>query len=434
MKRSMGRLGIVMITVIATALITTALLSDNRMALSADKTAYRSLKRFNEVLDLIEKNYVETVEADKIIEGAIKGMTSTLDPHSIYMTADMYKELEIETKGSFGGLGITIEMKDSFLTVVAPIEDTPAFKAGILPGDRILKINSESIGGWSITEAVHKLRGPSGTDVTITVMREGLDKPKDFKITRDIIKIKSVKTRRYSDDIGYFRISSFQETTSDELKKALTEMTGGNTALKGLIVDLRNNPGGLLNQSIQVADIFLKSGVIVSMKGRSKDANKVYDARDDGNELTVPMIVLINSGSASAAEIVSGALQDHKRALLVGTQTFGKASAQVVIPLEDGSALKLTTSKYYTPNGRLIQAKGITPDIVMEYQRNSASGEKQTRIREKDLKGHLEGTEDQPEESKTAADGSAAVPDDNQLKYAIDLLKSWDLFARMNRS
>ncbi|MBN2255417.1 MAG: S41 family peptidase [Deltaproteobacteria bacterium] len=413
---------------LATLLIISILLisSVTKTATAENRDIYDNLKLFNEALDLIEKNYVEEIDPAVIIEGAIKGMTRALDPHSTYMNAEMYKELQVDTKGAFGGLGIEISIQDDIITVVSPIEDTPAYEAGIKAQDQIVAIEGESTKGFSLFDAVQKLRGPKGTNVTISIMREGFEKPKDFTITRDIIKIISVKHRLLENRIGVIRIASFHENTSDETKKALRKLNTEKEPMKGLIIDVRNNPGGLLDQAIKVSDIFLKKGVVVSTKGRRSAADKTYQATDDGDEPTCPIIVLINRGSASASEIVAGALRDNKRALLLGTQTFGKGSVQIVIPLGDGSALKLTTAKYYTPDGTSIQAKGITPDIDVEHvKQNNDNGVK--AIGERDLKGHLKAEEEENEGVDTSGE-ERLLQNDNQLKRAVDLLRSWELF------
>ncbi len=403
-------------------------LNGTNSALAVNQNIYKNLKLFNEALNLIEKNYVEEIDPKTVIGGAIKGMTMTLDPHSAYMAADIYKEMQVDTKGVFGGLGIVITIQDHILTVVSPIEDTPAYLAGIKAQDRIIAIEGKSTKGFTILDAVHKLRGPKGTKVTITIMRKGLAKPKDFTITRNTIKIKSVKYNIVEDHIGYIRITQFQESTADEVKKALKEINTKENSLNGLILDLRNNPGGLMNQAVKVSDIFLKTGTIVSTKGRIKTAAHTYSAHNNGDEPTCPIITMINMGSASASEIVAGALRDNGRAILLGTRTFGKGSVQVVIPLNDGSALKLTTAKYYTPSGHSIQAKGIDPDIFVErVKQNNNSKLNQFTISEKDLKRHLKEEKVKTKEEKKLP----LVEDDNQLKRAIDLLKSWNMFKQM---
>ena len=397
------------------------------------KSIYKSLKTFNEVLDIVQKNYVDEVDLSDLIQGAVNGMMKTLDPHSTYMTADLYKELEVETQGQFGGIGIEITILRDVLTVVSPIEDTPAFRAGVLPGDQIIKIDGQSTTDITIMEAVKKLRGPKGSQVTITIMREKASQPRDITLTRAMIQIKSVRAKVFDDHIGYIRIASFHERTAADLRKALGEVSQKAKPIKGLVLDLRNDPGGLLSQAIEVSDMFLKSGVIVSTRGRTKTMETKSSARDDGDlDVTAPMVVLVNEGTASAAEIVAGALQDNGRALIVGTQTFGKASVQTVIPLEDGSALKLTTARYYTPSGKSIQAEGIKPDIVVKLLPPDTGGAgPEELVREKDLKGHImpareDGTkleEENPEGARQEAD----ITRDNQLKAAIDILKSWQI-------
>jgi len=400
----------------------------HRAAFATDNETYKNLKLFNEVLNMVEKNYVEEVDPKVVIHGAINGMMKSLDPHSAFMTAEQYNDLKIDTKGTFSGLGIVITMQDDMITVIAPIEDKPASIAGVKAGDRIIKIDGETTKGFTIMDAVHKLRGKRGTKVTITIVREDEDDPIDFDIVRDIIEIKSVKHRTYYKDIGYIRISNFQETTADELGKALKEIKTEDIPLKGLILDLRNNPGGLLGQSVKVSDMFLKAGVIVSSKGRAKDSEHVYTAVDDGCEPKCPVIILINGGTASAAEIVAGALHDNKRAILLGNQSFGKGSVQTIVPMKDGSALKLTIAKYYTPAGESIQARGIVPDIVVEYIKPVITGKDETRqIREKDLKGHIKGENEDEKDGETGKE-IEDLKKDNQLKNAIDLLRNWDIF------
>jgi carboxyl-terminal processing protease len=353
------------------------------------------------------------------------------------MTPELYKELEVETQGRFGGIGIEITILKDVLTVVSPIEDTPAFNAGVKSGDQIIKIDGKSTKDISIMEAVKKLRGPKDTKVTITIMRENMAKPKDFVLTRAIIQVKSVKAKTFDDNIGYIRIASFHERTADDVRKALRDVGEKVRPMKGLVLDLRNDPGGLLIQAIEVSDMFLKAGVIVSTRGRTKNMETKAMAKNDGNEITCPIVVLVNEGTASAAEIVAGALQDNGRALIIGMKTFGKASVQTVIPLEDGSALKLTTARYYTPKGRSIQAEGIKPDIIVKYVRPSEDTENnywEDRLREKDLKGHIkpakeDGTKLDEAVVKEIKDPSD-VAHDNQLKTAIDILKSWDIMKK----
>ena len=419
-------------------LILLGLYNDSKVS-ALDKGTYKEIKLFNEVFDMVKKNYVDEVDSSILIRGAINGMMRSLDPHSSFMTPDLYKELEVETQGQFGGIGIEITILKDILTVVSPIEDTPAFNAGVKSGDQIIKIDGKSTKDITIMEAVKKLRGPKDTKVTITIMRENMSKPKDIVLTRAIIQIKSVKSKIFEDNIGYIRIASFHERTADDLRKALREISEKLQPMKGLVLDLRNDPGGLLIQAIEVSDMFLKSGIIVSTRGRTKNMETKAMARNNGNEISCPIVVLVNEGTASAAEIVAGALQDNGRALIIGTQTFGKASVQTVISLEDGSALKLTTARYYTPKGRSIQAEGIKPDIVVKYIRPAEDAEnnnlvREDRIREKDLKGHIkpakeDGTELDESQVKDAKDPSD-LSHDNQLKTAVDILKSWEIMKK----
>ena len=409
---------------------------DSRVS-ALDKGVYKDIKTFNEVFDMVKKNYVEDVDSSVLIQGAINGMIKSLDPHSTFMTPEVYKELEVETQGRFGGIGIEITLLKDILTVVSPIEDTPAFIAGIKSGDQIIKIDGMSTKDISIMEAVKKMRGPENTKVTITIMRENMAKPKDFVLTRAVIQVKSVKAKTFDDNIGYIRIASFHERTADDVRKALREIGEKVRPMKGLVLDLRNDPGGLLIQAIDVSDMFLKTGVIVSTRGRTKNMETKAMAKNDGNEITCPIVVLVNEGTASAAEIVAGALQDNGRALIIGTRTFGKASVQTVIPLEDGSALKLTTARYYTPKGRSIQAEGINPDILVKYMKPSEDTENnywEDRLREKDLKGHIKPAKEDGTKLDEAIDKDIKDPSDvahdNQLKTAIDILKSWDIMKK----
>lgn len=434
MKKSSTKVSLLVIICLGSLLLL-GLRNDSNTAL--DKNIYKGIRTFNEVFDMVQKNYVDDVESQTLIQGAINGMVKSLDPHSTFMTPELYKELEVETQGSFGGIGIEITILKDVLTIVSPIEDTPAFVAGLKSGDQILRIDGKSTKDITIMEAVKKLRGPKDTKVTVTIMREKMSAPKDIVLTRAIIQIKSVKFKTF-EDVGYIRIAAFQERTVDDLIKALKDVTKKINPMKGLVLDLRNDPGGLLNQAIEVSDVFLKSGTIVSTRGRTKNMETKAVAKDNGNEITCPIVVLVNEGTASAAEIVAGALQDNGRALIVGTQTFGKASVQTVIPLEDGSALKLTTARYYTPKGRSIQAEGIKPDIVVKYIKPKEDAENnawwEDRVKEKDLKGHIKPTKEdgtQIDETKTPEDkDSSDLVNDNQLKTAIDILKGWDILKK----
>jgi carboxyl-terminal processing protease len=426
------------------AFILIGLYNDSKVSAvdKVDKNVYKDIKLFNEVYDMVKKNYVDEINSTTLIQGAINGMVKSLDPHSSFMTPDLYKELEVETQGHFGGIGIEITLLKDILTIVSPIEDTPAFVAGLKTGDQIIRIDGKSTKDITIMEAVKKLRGPKDTKVTITIMRENMPTPKDITLTRAIIQVKSVRVKNIEDHIGYIRIASFQEKTADDLRKSLKEVSEKIKPMNGLVLDLRNDPGGLLTQAIEVSDVFLKSGIIVSTRGRVKAMETKAMAKNDNNEITCPIVVLVNEGTASAAEIVAGALQDNGRALIMGMQTFGKASVQTVIPLEDGSALKLTTARYYTPKGRSIQAEGIKPDVIVKYIKTADDEEKtawwEDRVREKDLKGHIkpekeDGTkidENQNKNLKKDVKDSSDLANDNQLKAAVDILKSWDIMKK----
>lgn len=437
MKKISIRVSLLVILCVA-IFILLALYSNNKVS-ALDKATYKDIKTFNEVFDMIKKNYVEEVDSSTLIKGAINGMIRSLDPHSAFMTPDLYKELEVETQGQFGGIGIEITLLKDILTVISPIEGTPAFNAGVKSGDQIIRIDGKTTKDITIMEAVKKLRGPKDTKVIITIMREDMSTPKDITLTRAIIQIKSVRYKILEDNIAYIRIASFHEKTAEDLRKALRETSEKLRPMKGLILDLRNDPGGLLTQAIEASDMFLTSGVIVSTRGRTKNMETTAIARNNNNEISCPIVVLVNEGTASAAEIVAGALQDNGRALIVGTQTFGKASVQTIIPLEDGSALKLTTARYYTPKGRSIQAEGIKPDIVVKYINPSEDTgntilSREDRVREKDLKGHIkpakeDGTKLDETKAKDVKDSSELALD-NQLKTAVDILKSWDIMKK----
>ncbi|MBC8283212.1 MAG: S41 family peptidase, partial [Nitrospinae bacterium] len=419
------------------------------------QNAYNKLKVFSEIISLIESNYVEPVKSDTMIEGAIRGMVKSLDPHTSYMPPTSYKEMQVETTGKFGGLGIEISIRDGVLTVVSPIEDTPAFRVGVKPGDKIIKIEDESTLDMTLQDAVSRLRGETGSPITITIFRETFKAPKEFTIVRDIIKVRSVVHKRYQDDIGYIKIRSFSKNTSSDLDKALSEL--GKKGITKLILDVRNNPGGLLNQAVEVTDRFLnRENLIVYTKGRSDEQNMRFTSHDKVAGVTYPLIILVNGGSASASEIVAGALQDLNRAVVLGTQTFGKGSVQTIIPLSDGSALRLTTARYYTPSGRVIQENGIEPDILVEMQpvkeiekdENGEESEEKIKLRrflrEKDLKKHLKGKssiegvdEDSSEESSEELEEVEAkelhedLKKDNQLQQAVALLSGWEVMKKM---
>lgn len=402
---------------------------------------YKNIEVFAEVLRQIEEHYVEPQDSQELIYGAIKGMVERLDPHSAFMTRQEHNDLMIETKGSFSGVGIEITTRETVITVVSPIEGTPAYKAGIKAGDRIIKIDDESTKDMTLPEAVKRIRGPQGSEIKLTVSREGHDKPIDFKITRDVIPLRSVRHHQLTPEIGYVRISNFQSKTEPDLRSALRELESDGP-LQGLILDLRNNPGGLLDQAIKVSDIFLDEGLIVSTKGRDPNQNMEVFASKGGQSRSYPMVVMVNEGSASASEIVAGALQDNKRALVLGTKTFGKGSVQTILPLSDGSGLRLTTARYYTPGGRAIQLKGIIPDIELAFSPpgNSDEVEHPRIMREVDLKGHMENDEtgeDETEEERHGNGGGlddraeALLERDNQVRHALQLLQSWNVFSRI---
>lgn len=400
------------------------------------KSQYEDIRLFTDVLALVRKSYVEEVPMQELIYGAIDGMLAALDPHSSFMPPDVYKEMKDDTRGEFGGIGIEITIKDGVLTVVSPIEDTPAYRAGLQAGDQIVKIEDGFTKDMSVMDAVKLMRGPKGSPIRITIFREAFEKPKEFELKREIIKILSVKARTLEDGYGYVRLAQFQERTDEELVKALKDLRKENGGrLNGLVLDLRNNPGGLLEQAVKVTDLFLGKGLIVYTDGREEGSRMEFHARPGTEEEDFPLVVLINSGSASASEIVAGALQDHDRALVLGTQSFGKGSVQTVIPLSDNSGLRLTTARYYTPSGTSIQARGITPDIVVAPAELKKVGEGD-HFREKDLSNHFdtEPLEVQPKDVETTRkfDLKATDRDDYQLMRALDLLKGWRVFQGLN--
>ncbi len=365
---------------------------------ASGREAYETLKVFSDVLAIVQRDYVKSLDSKELVYGAIKGMLGELDPHSSFMPPDMFKEVQAETKGEFGGLGIEITIKDGVLTVVAPFEGTPAFEAGIKPEDQIVKIEGASSKGITLFEAVRKLRGRKGTKVTISIMRKDFSEPKEFTLTRALIEIQSVKTKILDKGLGYLRLSQFQERSSQDLRDKLLALEQGNGGnLRGLVLDLRNNPGGLLDQAVEVSDEFLDSGLIVFTEGRRADAKVRFSASRNQRRHDYPMVVLVNGGSASASEIVAGALQDHRRAVILGTKTFGKGSVQTITPLEDGSGLRLTTAHYFTPSGRTIHNAGLIPDIVVEESPERISGN---------------------------------VEDDPQLARALELLRGWSIFGK----
>jgi len=418
---------------------------DFQSKVSAKTDEYKDLKVFSEVLSALKKNYVESVDTKELVYGAVKGMLNTLDAHSAFMPPEVYKEMQVDTRGEFGGLGLQIGIKDKKLVVVAPIADTPAAKVGIKAGDIVLKVDEFVMTEeTTLMDAVQKMRGRKGTAVTLTIQRASEVEALIFTMIRDVIRIKSVRSRVLEPGIGYIHLTQFQEHTARDLSGAITKLL--NEDIHSLVLDLRNNPGGLLNAANEVSEQFLENGkLIVSVKSREGKEDE-YIAGRSSRLGRMPIIVLVNEGSASASEIVAGALQDWKRAVVVGTQTFGKGSVQTILPLSDGSAIRLTTAKYYTPSGRSIQNTGITPDIIV---RPEVMKEVKTTpiVREKDLERHLENetapspdtsdTEPAPNDEADALptdEETLAAPQDTQLKKAVDLLKGWRIFKEMDPS
>jgi len=400
-----------------------ALVGASAKAAAAD--TYRQLNLFGDVFERVRADYVEKPEDSKLVENAINGMLTGLDPHSSYMDAKSFRDMQVQTRGEFGGLGIEVTMEDGLIKVVAPIDDTPAAKAGVLANDIITKLDDDQVQGLTLNQAVEKMRGPVNTKIKLTIMRKGADKPLELSITRDVIRVRSARWNVQGDDIGYIRLTQFNEQTTEGLKKGIADIQSKvpEDKLKGYVLDLRNNPGGLLDQAISVADAFLQKGEIVSTRGRNADETQRFNARPGDLTKGKPLIVLINGGSASASEIVAGALQDHKRATVLGTRSFGKGSVQTIIPLGSGNgALRLTTARYYTPSGRSIQAKGITPDIEVLQEVPDDLKNKTDTKGEASLRGHLKG-----DAGKEQTGSQSYVPpdpkDDKALHAADDLLR-----------
>ncbi len=402
-----------------------------------DDDFYRQLEIFTDALSIIQSDYVEAPKPKELVYGALKGLLQSLDPYSQFMDPDAYNEIKVETEGEFGGLGIEITIKDNLLTVISPIDDTPAYKAGLKSGDKIVKIEGKLTRDITLMDAVKKLRGKPGTTVALTILREGEGKLLDVTLTRDIIKIKSVKEPRVlQDHIGYVRISEFHENTPKDLAAAFASLK--QQGMDSMILDLRNNPGGLLDVAIAVAEEFLEpKALIVSTKGRLRNQNQEFRARRRSLPAELPVVVLVNEGSASASEIVAGAIQDHHRGVLLGTKTFGKGSVQTVIPLKDGSALRLTTSKYFTPSGRSIHGEGIQPDVVVELQEPptaKTSGQAKANEVFEQLEQGKEPEKEKTEKEKTEMKSNKDVPDpskDSQLARAMDLLKGIKVYRTM---
>ena len=397
------------------------------------------LRNFSDIFSRIKSDYVEDVEDEVLLEHAIRGMLSGLDPHSTYLSPDEYNELRIGTSGEFGGLGIQVGMEDGFVKVISPIDDTPAYKAGLKAGDLIIRLDEQTVKGLTLNDAVKIMRGKPGTDIELTVVREGNDKPLTFVVTRDIIKVQSVKNRMLDPGYGYIRISNFQSRTAPQLLEALNDLKEENKAnLKGLVLDLRNNPGGVLNAAAEVSDLFINKGKLVYTEGRIDNSHYEYNAKPGDILDGAPVVVLINGGSASASEIVAGALQDHRRAVVMGSKSFGKGSVQTIQELRSGGAVKITTARYFTPNGRSIQGAGITPDIVLDkYTVTSAEEDSLASIKEADLSNHISNPTMTDEEikksdkaSKKTKGDKILATEDYQLHEALLLLKGLTILGR----
>lgn len=394
------------------------------------KLPLEELRSFSDVFSRIKNDYVEPVEDKELLESAIRGMLAGLDPHSSYLDQDQFKELQVGTTGEFGGLGIEVGMEDGFVKVIAPIDDTPAQAAGVEAGDLVIRLDDTPVKGLTLSDAVKIMRGKPGTDITLTIVREGEEKPLKITITRAVIKVKSVKTRMLEDGFGYVRVSQFQAKTADSLIAAIEKLEKKEGPMKGMVLDLRNNPGGVLNGAVAVSDAFLEKGLIVYTEGRVADSRLRFNATPDDVLHGAPLVVLVNQGSASASEIVAGALQDHRRAIVVGTQTFGKGSVQTIVPLNNKTAVKLTTARYYTPSGRSIQAEGIVPDIKLDNVRLAAVESSFDPIKESDLSGHLgngNGTSGKEKKNNDKKEGDkeeeSLSRSDYQLYEALNLLK-----------
>ena len=394
-------------------------------AKAAAADTYRQLNLFGDVFERVRADYVERPDDGKLIETAINGMLAGLDPHSSYMDAKSFRDMQVQTRGEFGGLGIEVTMEDGLIKVVAPIDDTPAAKAGVMANDIITRLDDEQVQGLTLNQAVEKMRGPVNTKIKLTITRKGQDKPIEVSITRDIIRVRSVRSQIEGEDIGYIRLTQFNEQTTEGLKKAISDISAkiSEDKFKGYVLDLRNNPGGLLDQAISVSDAFLQKGEIVSTRGRNAEETQRFNARAGDLTKNKPLIVLINGGSASASEIVAGALQDHRRAAVIGTRSFGKGSVQTIIPLGSGNgALRLTTARYFTPSGRSIQAKGISPDIEVLQDVPDELKTKTDTKGEASLRGHLKG-----DEGKEQTGSQSYIPpdakNDKALNMALELLR-----------
>ncbi|MCB1825011.1 MAG: S41 family peptidase [Candidatus Competibacteraceae bacterium] len=396
------------------------------------------LRTFTGVLDAVKQDYVEPVKDKDLLENAIRGMLSNLDPHSAYLDAEAFQDLQIGTSGEFGGLGIEVGQEEGFIKIIAPIDDTPAQRAGLRAGDLIIRLDDTSVKGMPLADAIQRMRGKPNTAITLTIVREGTKKPFKVKLVREVIQVRSVKSRLLEPDFGYLRITQFQSKTAQNLEQALQELEQQNKKpLRGLVLDLRNNPGGVLNGAVDVADDFLEDGAIVQTKGRGNDSDQSFKATPGDLLKGAPLVVLVNGGSASASEIVAGALQDHRRALILGERTFGKGSVQTILPLGNGTAVKLTTARYYTPNGRSIQAEGIEPDIKLKSLKIAADDADINFIKESDLSGHLNNDHHGQSDDDTQPDDTApmtiggeaadSAQNDYALYEALNLLRGMSL-------
>lgn len=425
-------------TLVFMALLFAATPSNSEISQQEREKTYQQLEVFANILSLLQDNYVDEIDSTETINGAIRGLLYSLDPHSAYMEPESFKELQEETEGQFSGIGIEITIQDNVLSIISPIEGTPADLAGLKAKDIIVEINGEKTKEMGAMEAVKRLRGPKGSKVTISVYREGWSELKTFSLVRDIIPLQSVKAFFLAPGLAYSRITNFQSHTTTDYIEAINALAG-KQEIRGLILDLRNNPGGLLNQAVSVADAFIQDGLIVSTKGRTEDQNISFKAHQTPEDYTYPLVVLVNEGSASASEIVAGAIQDHKRGILVGTRTFGKGSVQTIIPLPGGAGLRVTTARYYTPAGKSIQALGITPDVEVPFIPYTAAEDttksEKPRLREADLKNHITGNEEKDAVDEEIGDENyqKRLEQDNQLRTALNILKSLNLYSQFQK-
>jgi carboxyl-terminal processing protease len=407
-------------------------------ALTENRLPLDELRAFAGVLDMVRQDYVDPVKDQDLLENAIRGMLSNLDPHSAFLDAEAFQDLQIGTSGEFGGLGIEVGQENGFIKVIAPIDDTPAQRAGIRPGDLIIRLDDTSVKGMPLADAIQRMRGKPNTSITLTIIREGASKPLTIKLTREVIQVRSVRSRLLEPGFGYLRITQFQARTAENLRQAIQEIEQQNQGeLRGMVLDLRNNPGGVLNGAVDVANNFLEDGAIVQTKGRGNGSDQVFKATPGDLLKGLPLVVLVNGGSASASEIVAGALQDHRRALILGERTFGKGSVQTILPLGNGTALKLTTARYYTPNGRSIQAEGIQPDIPLKPLRVAADEDLDPDlVKESDLSNHLrqDRGEPKPSDASDLKISAGLAQDDYQLYEALNLLKGMTLLQDRKKS